>query len=270
MQTPSSTSRIKRQKKGMKTATRIFIAFLLLFLAGTSHLLAQSGPGVTARFANPEFDVSTERYCVDVEFQASTDDVEITGINARFFFDNDLLGLVSFEDFQGGYGRANQGQIEPEDIGDTGDGDFFSFNGNALFINDAIELLDENAEPILLSSTEWTYLFRACFEIRDEDFLEIDEFCPSIVWDLQDPDGDNSFLSGSEGLVITVAGDDECILATEEADQFNWSYDPENGSYGFPEPMDCVSTVTIPIASWSLLIAGMFIAIFIILINRFL
>lgn len=269
MQTPASPSRIKCQKTGIKTLARILFASLLPLLAGTPQLLAQAGPGVTMRFANPEYDFSTETYCVDVEFISATDGVEVSGINARFFFDDNLLEFVEFSDFQGGYGRAN---VSPVVVDNTGDGGFFAFQGDALFINEAIEIVNEGASPILLSDTEWTMLFRACFVIKDEEFLEIDEFCPSLVWDMQSNPDDKSFLAGSEGLVITVAGENECILASEEVEQFNWAYGDTDGIFGAPETdpdqLDCISTRSIPLGNISLFITLFLVTLFVVLRKR--
>ncbi len=248
------------------------MVFLLLFIANTSHVFAQSGPGVTARFANPEFFLDNDTYCVDVEFQSNTAGVEVSGINARFFFDDYLLDFLAFEDFQGGYGRADD--ASPVSVDNKGLGSFFSFNGQALFINESIEKVNESAAPILLSPTEWTYLFKVCFSIKDVNSLGLDEFCPSIVWDLQNNPADKSFMAGSEGLVITVSGINGCILAQEGAEPFNWEY-ADLGPNQFGEPatdpdkLNCIPTKSIPLPAWSLALSAMLMMAFVVMRKRF-
>jgi hypothetical protein len=260
----STTNRLQTSK-GITTS--LLIAFVLLFFTIPFNLIAQNpdpGPGITIRFTNPEFFPAEETYCVDVEFLAGSEDVELFGLNARFFVDHDLFDFLGFDDFQGGYGLAADG------IGvvtSTGDGDFFGFNGDALFINQAIEKVDEGATAILLSQSEWTYLFKACFILKDEAYLELDLFCPSIVWDMRDDEG-RGFPAGSDGLVMTVVSDEGiggCILASEEAMQFNWEYDDTLGANMFgvpitdPDQLDCTTTKSIPLNWWSMgvLLAGM-------------
>ena len=270
MKTSTVFSANNRIIKGHQITASLLLSFLLLFITSTSGVFAQAGPGITVRFANPEYDISAETYCVDVEFISATPGVEVSGINTRFFFDDNLLEFLEFTDFQGGYGRADDTQ--PVVVDNKGDGGFFAFQGDALFINEAIEIVDENASPILLSETEWTKLFRACFIIKDEDFLEIDDFCPSMVWDMQSNPADKSFLAGSEGVVITVTGENECILASEEVEQFNWSYEGTGGIFGGPETdpdqLDCISTRSIPLPSWALALAAMLMMAFVVVRKR--
>ncbi len=252
----STTNRLQTQQGITSSLLMTFMLFII-----TGHVFAQSGPGVTIRFANPEFFPADETYCVDVEFIADTDDVELFGMNARFFVDHNLFDLLGFDDFQGGYGLAADG------IGvvtSTGDGNFFGFEGDALFINQAIEKVDENAPVFLLAQNEWTYLFKVCFTLKDEDLLGLDLFCPSIVWDLRQGK-DKGFPAGSDGLVMTVVSDGNggCIMASEDVVQFNWLYGDPAGSYGGPETdpdnLACTSTKSIPLNWWSMgaLLAGM-------------
>lgn len=271
MKTSNVFSTTKRFQTNRSIATSLLIAFVLLVVTNPSNLLGQDpGPGITIRFANPEYDFNAETYCVDVEFKSAIDGVEVSGINTRFFFDDNLLEFLGFTDFQGGYGRADD--AEPVFVDNKGNGAFFAFQGEALFINEAIEKLDSDADPILLSTTEWKSLFKACFAIKDEDFLEVDEFCPSMVWDMQSNPNDKSFLAGSEGVVITVASENGCILAAEEVEQFNWSYDGAGGIYGGPETdpdkRDCISTRSIPIPSWALAMAAMLMMVFVVVRKR--
>ncbi len=265
MKTSTVFSTTNRLQTHQGITTPLLIAFVLLFFTTPFNLIAQDpdpGPGITIRFANPEFFPADETYCVDVEFFTSEDDVELFGLNARFFVDHNLFDFLGFDDFQGGYGLAADG------IGvvtSTGDGGFFGFAGDALFINQAIEKVVEGADPIFLSE-DGTYLFKACFTLKDEAYLGLDLFCPSIVWDLRQG-RDKGFPAGSDGLVMTVVSDNDiggCILAAEYVEQFNWLYgDDLGGTFGGPEPdpdqLACTSTRSIPLNWWSMgvLLAGM-------------
>src|SRR6188768_453466 len=76
--------------------------FMLICMITGSSVLAQA-PTVTTRFANQHYDCVNDVNCVDVEFQTDQDSVEIFGMNVRFFYDDEVLELVDFSDFQGGY-----------------------------------------------------------------------------------------------------------------------------------------------------------------------
>jgi len=269
MKTSTVYSIMNSFNKAGNITARSILFFMLLSIVSISHLFAQSGPGITARFANPEFLPADNLYCVDVEFFTDTEGTELFGMNARFFVDHDLFDFLAFSDFQGGYGVA------PDGIGvvtSTGDGNFFSFGGDALFINQAIEKVDDGATPIPLSQSEWTYLFKACFILKDDAYLGLDLFCPSIVWDLRQG-ADNGFPAGSDGLVMTVVNDESggCILASELVEQFNWEYEisPIGNVFGAPvtdpDLLACTSTRSIPLPSWALALLGVLMMVFVLI-----
>jgi len=87
----------------LKKAVRIFQALSILsgLLVCPVAVFAQT-PVITVRFANPQNDCATQEYCLDVEFKSNTTDQELFGMNVRFFYDDDVLELVDFRDFQGG------------------------------------------------------------------------------------------------------------------------------------------------------------------------
>lgn len=264
-----STANRLQTSKGITTL--LLIAFVLLFFTIPSNLFAQTpGPGVTVRFANPEFKPEDETYCVDVEFQA--DDVELFGLNARFFVDHSLFDFLAFDDFQGGYGLAKPDEGPELSVGDGG---FFSFTGNALFINQSIEKVNTGAPAIMLSDTEWTYLFKVCFSVKDEAYLELDLFCPSIVWDLRNDPAGKGFLAGSEGMVMTAANGSHNISTQESVEHFNWEYDDTLGANMFgvpitdPERLDCVQTRAVPLPAAALALSAMLMIIFVVVRKRF-
>lgn len=270
MKTSTVYSIMNSFNKAGNITARSILFFTLLSMVSISHLFAQTGPGITVRFANPEFFPADETYCVDVEFLADSDDLELFGINARFFVDYDLFDFQAFADFQGGYDLVDDGMGL---ITSTGDGDFFGFAGDALFVNQAIEKVNTGAPAIFLSDTEWTYLFKVCFTLKDDAYLGLDLFCPSIVWDLRQ-EGNNGFPAGSDGLVMTVVSDGStggCILASEVVEQFNWEYDisPTGNVFGAPvtdpDQLACTSTRSIPLPSWALAVAAMFMMMFVVI-----
>ncbi|HEY3384878.1 MAG TPA: hypothetical protein VGK46_00120, partial [Saprospiraceae bacterium] len=206
---------------------------------------------IIVRFSNPQFDIPSEEYCVDVEFQSLGDDEELFGMNVRFFYEESVLELIDFRDFQGAYDVVGTPILftSPPTFGY----DYFGLGvpGNSAidFVNGAIQLTDENSPPLIISSTGWTKLFQVCFTIDapDPDSLH---FCPSIIWDLEQNPANGGYLSGDDGVVITLTT--EVIGVTEAADeqvvQYNWEY-IGNGSappFGQPVETDCNNISFLP------------------------
>ncbi|MEO6130376.1 MAG: hypothetical protein ABIQ02_00915, partial [Saprospiraceae bacterium] len=212
----------------------IFFFFLTYFHTAFS----QSGPNVTVRFANPVYNCANGQYCVDVQFRADTLNVEIFGMNVRFFYPDSILELDSFTNFMGGYGPVFP---DPPSVL-TGSGGFLNFGGSADFVNGAIQIIDPMAPPIILDTILWTTIFQACFTI---DAPDVQNFCPPLVWDLQAPPADTmGFLVGDDGVVITVVDPTmmmESVPAIESVEQFNWVYTTGTPYYGTPQEINCIS-----------------------------
>ena len=210
-----------------------------------------TSPGIIVRFSNPQFNIPAEEYCVDVEFQSLTDDEELFGMNIRFFYEESILELIDFRDFQGGYNLLSVPTIltSPPTFGYN----FFGLGdpGNSAvdFVNGAIQLTDESNPPIIISSTSWTKLFQVCFTVDapDPDSLH---FCPSIVWDLEQNPANGGYLSGDDGVVITLTT--EVTGVTEPADeqvvQYNWEYMGSGSAPPFGQPIetDCNNISFLP------------------------
>ncbi len=188
---------------------------------------------------------------MDVEFQSSLPDQEIFGVNVRFFYDDDVLELIDFRDFQGEYEPAAPDPpiiITSEDAGPA----LFNFDGPAEFINGAIQL-SGNGPPIIVSTDGWTKLFQMCFTVENLE-MNLDTFCPSIVWDLEQDPANGGFLAGDDGVVITVVDPDpnnESLPCDENVVQFNWEY-IGNGEPPFGQPADITCTnanCALPVAS---------------------
>lgn len=198
-------------------------------------------PLITLRLADAQIDCITQEYCLNVEAKSNMTGQEIFGINVRFFYDDDVLEFIDFRDFQGGYGPVAP---DPPIISTSGPAGpaLFNFAGPAEFVNGAIQLTSSGPPPIILDTSAWSQLFKICFFVDDQN-ANLDTFCPSLVWDLEQDPLDGGFLSGDDGIVITIVDPDpngESLSAFEGVDQFNWAYSG-NGSapYGQPEDSDC-------------------------------
>jgi hypothetical protein len=116
--------------------------------------------------------------------------------------------------------------------------DLFNFGGAADFVNGAVQL-SGNGPPIILQTDSWTKLFQVCFTIENLE-ANLDTFCPSIVWDLEQDPSNGGFLSGDDGVVITIVDPDpnnESLPADENVVQFNWEYIGD-GPPPFGQPVD--------------------------------
>ena len=204
-------------------------------------------PNITVRFANPAFDCVTGEYCVDVEFQSDLPDQELFGMNVRFFYEESILELINFRDFQGGYGPvAPNPPVKLTSVPAFGY-NYFRFgvpgDGAAEWINGAIQLIDESQPPVFISTTGWTKLFQVCFEI-DVPNPDSTGFCPSLVWDLEQIPALGGYLPGDDGVVMTVYEESTgfTLPTFENVDQFNWEYTGTGSAppYGAPVPTACL------------------------------
>ncbi len=195
-------AKFSKQYPEWKFMIAFFSILLFLGMKGFSET-----PTVTVRFATPEFDCDTQNYCVDVEFQSDIPDQQLFGMNVRFFFDDDALEFIAFVDYENGYGPFSPNPPEVYTAGPDSGPELFNFIGAATYVNGAIQLVNTGADPIFISTTEWTRIYSICFNIKDPDAFGIDNFCPSIVWDLEEIPENGGFLTGSDGVVITVVDD---------------------------------------------------------------
>ncbi|MCB0583526.1 MAG: DUF11 domain-containing protein, partial [Phaeodactylibacter sp.] len=222
---------INRQANNGLTCKSALVLPLLLWFGGF-HLSAQ--PVITARFANPQFDCNSGEYCVDVEFQSDTPGEEIFGINLRFFYDESILTLIDTCDFQGGYtgSNGNNPYIPPSVQLTPGAGPtLFDFAGNATFVNGAVSKTNSGATPVTVSTAGWTKLFQACFSVDNPAALN--NFCPSLVWDLEFNPSNGGFPAGDDGVVITLVDPDpnfDSKPSTENVVQYNWQYFDPNAT----------------------------------------
>ncbi|MDZ4749401.1 MAG: hypothetical protein SH808_13015, partial [Saprospiraceae bacterium] len=226
------------------------IAFIMAM--GLCNLAMAQIPNVSVRLANPTYECSVSQYCLDVEFQTDLDSVELFGMNVRFFYNDVIMELDSFTDFQGGYGPVAPDPpsvlTSPPGFGTT----FFGFPapGIADWVNGAIQLVDNSQPPIYIDTVGWTKIFQICFSVEGP-IADSSNFCPPIVWDLELDPANGGYLGGDDGVVITVVNAPPAMSgpSTESVVQFNWMY-TGNGitqPYGIPVETECSSLFCAPV-----------------------
>ncbi len=223
---------------------------VLIFFALSLPSMAQT-PTILVQFANPENSCATLEYCLDVEFKSDLPDIEVFAMNVRFFYDDDVLEFVNFRDFQGGYGPVapNPPLVNTSEMAGP---ELFNFGGAAEFINGAIQRTNTGPPPIILDTDQWTKLYRICFLVENPE-QNLDTFCPSIVWDLEADPALGGFLSGDDGVVITMVDpdpDNESLPTFENVVQYNWEYIGDGAPpYGQPFDSICIDVnCALPIA----------------------
>jgi hypothetical protein len=222
----------------------ISLVLFFLVMAGF-NAYAQTLPVVTVRFNNPSFNCETGTYCLDVEFLSDTPDKQLYGINVRFWYDDDVLEFLSMGDYAQGYGAYDP---DPPEITSysAGSGSAFGFPGPAEFLNGAVRLLGSTDIYLSTDPQQWTKIFNVCFEIDDPTAFDIENFCPSIVWDLEEDPANGGFITGSDGVVISVVAPppDDSSPTTENVVQHNWVYDGVPGlPFGEPAETLCITTI---------------------------
>lgn len=252
-----------KSRTTVKKLTRKIIQplIILALFTGNSMMAQPDLPVVILRFANPQYICPTQTYCVDVEFKCNVPDQWVYGVNIRFLYDDSELEYLGISDIQTGYIT-----LEPPQIitGPANSGDPFGFAGPVEWFNGQLQLVDYNV-PVYLTS-DWIKMFKICFHVDNPNSLNIKNFCPSIVWDLKQPnrapleDGDG-FFPGDDGVVVTVvdnSGLQDSSPTFESVEQFNWQYSNDENSWGFPVSQICVTTICgyiIPLSDWSLYLA---------------
>jgi len=246
----------------MKKHILLPLIFTLVLLSGFQVTAQPQLPVVSVRFYNPQYICSTQTYCLDVQFKTDAPGEELFMMNVRFFYDDNVLEFESMGDFQGGYKAPDAPFIETYD---ANSGAFFGMPGSPMeWVNGVVRLdpLDPPA-PIYLTG-EWTKLFKICFHVDDPAAIRITNFCPVIIWDLEEnpPEEWPGYNEGDDGVVMTVVDNfngNESAPTTENVVHLNWQYDgtPESEPVGFPIPLLCISTICgeVPLSNWALFLA---------------
>lgn len=221
------------------------LSFGLLLSLSICQINAQGNlPGVTTRFANPQFNPITRSYTLDLELNASIPDLKLFGINLRFFYDASDLEFVSISDLHSSY--AIQGELPKAYVGNSASGSaIFNFEAAAGYINTAVQLVKEDA-PLVISDRNWTRFGRAHFRVAPS-IVDGTQVCPSVVWDKKSSAKGEGFLPGSSGVVITLVEDDPETRETTQPTAvyslpFNWDFNgSDNMPYGYPANDVCIT-----------------------------
>jgi hypothetical protein len=218
--------------------------FLFVLCATSFTLFGQAYPRIEARFTNPAFDQETRNYTLDVELTSKDSPELLFGMNLRFFYDASLLEYVNTDQFAQGYGFL--GTPPSPAIGNSQSGSgLFSFSQAAGYINGGVQIMDERF-PLQIPTSTWVKAFRVVFYVPITVYNP-EQFCPSVIFDLEADVSQGGFLPGSAGLVITVAETNrstrfESAPTTSSAVPFNWNYDGTSGlPHGFIAPAECMS-----------------------------
>ena len=231
-----------------KGCQRLTLLFILLTILIGFNAFSQAGRLLIVRFANPEYNFATQTYCLDVEFQSDTVDVQLYGMNVRFFYLDNILEYQSLGEFQGGYGPVTPNPPVITTYSDTSGQGWFGFDGAAEYVNGAVQLL-ELGDPVYISDTGWTKLFNICFHVDDPEAMYTDNFWPSVIWDLEENPANGGFTGGG-GVVMTVAdplNPMQSYTSKENVVQYNWQYDYIPGNpFGYPVNNTSISTRVAP------------------------
>jgi hypothetical protein len=230
-------------KTGINPSKANFIA-VLFFLASAMTLTGQALPQIEARFSNPAYNEESREYFVDVELHSRLAPEGLFGMNLRFFYDASMMTFQGVDQFHQGYGIL--GTAPKPFVGNATSGvQFFNFNQALAYVNGAVQLLDERF-PLAIPTDGWVKAFRLTFKVP-ATILNKEEFCPSVIWDLEVNNSNGGFLPGSDGLVITAT---ETLRDTRFVSKptisfgipFNWQYNSgETKPYGDVLKNECVA-----------------------------
>lgn len=190
--------------KGIRVKVQVLLTFCA-FISITAFVSGQSMPEINARFANPYYDAATRMYYLDVELNSKNSKEFLFGMNARFFYDATKLEFQGFDQFSPGYGVLG---AAPKTVmaNDKAGEQMFNLKEATVFVNGAIQIQD-NANPLPIVPQKWTKAFRVSFKIPIT-YSGDKDFCPSIVWDSKPNEDSRGFLTGDDGLIITLLEND--------------------------------------------------------------
>ncbi len=220
----------------LKINFQLFITLTLFFSSLCISTYAQV-PNVNVRFASPHYSNQTNQYCVNVEFKSDTTAVELFGMNIRFFYDVSSLEFIGFSDFQSGYAAVSPDPAV--EITSPAGPMLFNFMDSAVWVNGAMQLVNTDTTAILLDTIAWTKIFQVCFNITNPN-PDMEHYCPSLVWDMEQDSDNGGFLNGDDGVVITAVDPNplmESYAVDEHVSQFNWAY-MGNGNYPWGQPIE--------------------------------
>jgi hypothetical protein len=207
-------------------------------------------PIITVRFANPQYNPSTKKYKVDVEFQTDTPGQRLFGMNVRFLYDATKLlpgtntnGKVNLVDFSPGYGIQNKASCQ------TATGGIALFGLPTVpvtYVNWAVQLLQVPMGLPYLPSDPFQWLKLFAIETETPEVVS-GPFCPAFIWDCQNLGTGKGYVAGI--VVTTVAelgttpGTTTSQPTQEYAQHLNWVDFPGITArpYGTPRELNCIN-----------------------------
>ena len=102
-------------------------------------------------------------------------------MNVFFWYDDNVLELINLRDYVGGYGAGPPTPPTKNTYATLGPA-WFTFPGGAEYVSGAVQLVNENLTPVLISTTTWTRLYRIAFHVDDPN-ANLTNFATSVVWD---------------------------------------------------------------------------------------
>ncbi|MCB0561861.1 MAG: hypothetical protein KDD09_23070 [Phaeodactylibacter sp.] len=224
-----ATQRLKKS-----SALAFFLFCSSLFIAwGQGMDLSE----VRVRLSNPQFDLESHEYTLDVELQSEEAGQQLFGINVRFFYDASQLHFLGLNGLAEGYkvlGKMPRGHIGSPSSG------YYLFNMKeaAGYVNGAVQLEMETTN-LVISQNGWTKYFQVVFEVSREALDAAEIFYPSVILDSKGA-GVGGFFKGEDGVVITLVENDpetpmESKPSLTSVQYFNWySQGQQELPYGIP------------------------------------
>lgn len=158
-----------------------------------------STPTVTFSFENPRSS-GIGHMDLDVMVVSNIPGQSIFGINFRYFYDSFFLksntNSVQFMEFLEGYGVPPFAKVVPV-RGNSSAIPAFGTKSNPVYVNSAVQYLGGNS-PVLDTKQK-------LLTIRTETKTSwLTPPCTPFIWDKKKDPANGGFLSGSDGLVVTV------------------------------------------------------------------
>ena len=201
-----------------------------IFLMSSLNVTSQTSE-INIRFTSPTFDCATDVYCVDVEYSSKSTGDTLYGTNVRFFYNSTDLTFTEVKNFAPAYGIALT-PVAQVGIPSSGQ-DLFNFETGeaATWVNGGIELQNTNAGELIGNDT-WTKFYEICFTVVGSP-PSLNNFCPELVWDLEQDRNNGGFFPGNDGLVITLKDGSGSTASDEVVEHLNWDYSgPGTAPYG--------------------------------------
>jgi hypothetical protein len=232
--------------RAIKVRFKIFFIPAVIYFSFNGLLAGATDTIVTVRYNNPEYVCATQSYSLDVEFQCNVANMQVHGMNVRFYYNDEILEFTSFGEFVTGYAATSPNPPLVTTGTETEGMNYFGITGPQEYINGAIKKTTTIYNTILPTTT-WVKLFNVNFHVDDPESLKDSSFCPSVIWDLEEDPSQGGFIGEGGGVVITLVKTFPNLTysCTENVQQFNWQYDGVPGiPFGNPIETNCISTLS--------------------------